>query len=110
MNTPRIYADFQNLDDHNRLRLNCAGTSQDLARHGIELREGLVLTFYMDDADDRGQPDDLLADGRVEFNTEEGCWVAVVDWSALRQASEDASAQHNGINLRPSGSVKEGKA
>ena len=37
---PRVYADFQNLDDENRLRLTCAGTRQDLERHAIELREG----------------------------------------------------------------------
>jgi hypothetical protein len=89
MSTSRVYADFQNLDDQNRLRLNCAGTRQDLASQGVQLREGLVLTFYMDDADDHGQPDDLLADGVVHFNEDERCWVAAIDWSALRHASDE---------------------
>jgi hypothetical protein len=41
MAPPRVYADFQNIDDANRLRLTCAGTWQDLAHHGIQLHEGL---------------------------------------------------------------------
>ena len=86
---PRIYADFQNLDDFNRLRLTCAGTQEDLAQQGVQLREDLVLTLYMDDADEQGQPDELVAEGVVHFNQEENCWVATIDWSALRHASED---------------------
>src|SRR2546425_12436881 len=50
MDAPRIYADFQNMDDFNRLRLTSAGTLQDLERQGIQLQEGLLLTLYTDDA------------------------------------------------------------
>ena len=50
MSQPKVYADFQNLDDTNRLRLTCAGTIDDLARQCIELKEGMVLSFYTDDA------------------------------------------------------------
>ena len=42
MTPPRVYADFQNLDDQNRLRLTCPGTLQDLKREGIQLREGMA--------------------------------------------------------------------
>jgi hypothetical protein len=85
----RVYADFQNLDDSNRLRLTCAGTREDLERQGIELREGLRLMLYMDDADEAGRPDELRADGIVQFNGDEHCWVAAINWSALRHASEE---------------------
>lgn len=85
---PRIYADFQNLDGSNRLRLTCNGTLEDLSREKIELREGLILTLYMDDADDEGRPDELRADGTVQFNHEEQVWVAAIDWTALRHASD----------------------
>jgi hypothetical protein len=91
MSAARIYADFHNLDDCNRLRLTCMGTRDDLARHGIELQEGLRLTFYMDDANDNGEPDDLLADGVTHYDAEEHCWVAAVDWPTLRHASQDGS-------------------
>jgi hypothetical protein len=90
MNPLRVYADFQNLDDANRLRLTCSGTRRDLERQGIRLREGLLLTFYTDDADDLGQPDELRGGGIVYYNQDEECWVAAVDWDAVRHASDEA--------------------
>ena len=84
---PRVYADFQNLDDENRLRLTCAGTRRDLERQAVELHEGMALTLYTDDATDNGQPDELLADAVVHFNQAENCWVAAIDWQGLRHAS-----------------------
>jgi hypothetical protein len=104
MTTDRVYADFQNLDDHNRLRLTCAGTQQDLSRLGVELREGLLLPFYTDDADDAGRPDELRIDGVVQYNHDEGCWVAVVDWTMLRHASDDIR-QVNGAEDRQGGRI-----
>jgi hypothetical protein len=98
MTGPKVYADFQNLDDSNRLRLTCAGTRQDLQRHGIQLQEGCVLTFYMDDADEEGRPDELLAEGTVHYNPQEQCWVAEIDWTALRHGSDDLSASQPPIN------------
>ena len=91
MATPRVYADFQNVDDRNRVRLTCAGTLHDLARHGIALREGLVFTFYSDDAAEDGRPDELHADGTVRFDEEQDIWVATIDWAAVRHASDDTS-------------------
>lgn len=90
MTIPKVYADFHNIDDEGQLRLTCAGTAQDIDRQGIELRDGLVLTFVTDDEDDEGQPDELLADGIVHYDEVGCCWVANVDWSALRHASEEA--------------------
>src|SRR4051794_10208890 len=90
MATSRVYADFQNLDGLNRLRLTCAGTRADLERQGIRLREGMALTFYTDDADDEGRPDELRVEGVARYSDEEDCWVAEVDWSALRHASDEA--------------------
>jgi hypothetical protein len=92
MSQPKVYADFQNLDGDNRLRLTCVGTREDLARQGIELREGLVLTFYMDDANDRGEPDELRSEGAVHYNGQEGTWVASIDWTAIRHASDEGNA------------------
>src|SRR2546422_2402567 len=89
MATPKVYADFQNLDDSNRLRLTCAGTREDLSRQAIELRDGLVLTFYTDDADDQGRPDELRVEGVVHYDQQEQCWIGVVDWSALRHGSDE---------------------
>ncbi len=93
MATLRVYADFQNLDDCNRLKLTCAGTVHDLTRQGIQLHEGLVLTLYTDDANDQGEADELRVEGIVHYNHDEHCWVAAIDWSALRHASEEAAPE-----------------
>lgn len=86
MTAGRIYADFQNLDDENRVRLTAAGTVRDLA--GRRLAAGERITLYTDDADDAGNPDPLLADGVVEIG-DDGSPVAKVDWSRLRHASDE---------------------
>ena len=90
MNSPKVYADFQNLNESNQIRLNCAGTLRDLEREGIRLQDGLVLTLYTDDADDDGLADELMAEGIVRFDEAEGCWIAEIDWSELRHASDEA--------------------
>jgi hypothetical protein len=56
------------------------------------LRERLVLTFYMGDADDRGAADELRAEGVVHYDESECSWVASVDWSAIRHASEEGNS------------------
>ena len=92
MQRPKIYADFHNADAQGRLRLTCVGTIEDLARQGLELREGLLLTLYSDDVDERGELDELLVEGVVSFSEDEHCWVAANDWSAIRHASDDPIA------------------
>jgi hypothetical protein len=52
----------------------------------------MLLTFYSDDLDTKGQLDELRVDGVVAFSEEEHCWVAAIDWSAIRHASEDPAA------------------
>ena len=89
MSSPKVYADFQNLDDFNRLRLTCNGTLQDLKHQSVRLQEGLVLTFYTDDADRQGKPDELRVEGIVHYDPDAQSWVAVVDWTALRHASDE---------------------
>lgn len=88
MSTPRVYADFQNADADGRLRLNCIGTTKDLAQQQVMLRPGLLLTLYSDDADEQGNSDDLEVGGVVEYSEAERCWVARVDWSAIRHTSD----------------------
>jgi hypothetical protein len=77
MDTPRVFADFHNADVRGRLRLNCTGTIEDLARQKIWLEDGLRLILYSED---------LEADGIVQYSTEENVWVAVIDWNDIREA------------------------
>jgi hypothetical protein len=91
---PRIYADFHNADSQGRIRLNCIGTMEDLAQQQVALGEGLAVTLYSDDLDDKGQFDELLVDGIVSFSAEEHCWVARIDWAAVRHASDGVAEVH----------------
>ena len=79
MNTPRIFADFHNADIQGRLRLNCIGTVEDLARQNIELQDGKLLTLYSED---------LEVEGVVQYSTEEKLWVAAIDWNAIKQMDD----------------------
>ncbi|MEH2145541.1 hypothetical protein [Nostoc sp.] len=79
MNTPRIFADFHNADNQGRLRLNCIGTVEDLARQNIELQDGKLLTLYSED---------LEVEGVVQYSTEEKLWVAAIDWNAIKQMDD----------------------
>ncbi|NEQ68172.1 MAG: hypothetical protein F6K21_22245 [Symploca sp. SIO2D2] len=77
MKTFKVFADFHNADTQGRLRLNCLGTIEDLARQGIELQDGQLLTFYSEE---------LEVEGTVQFSHEENVWVAVIDWNALKES------------------------
>src|SRR5437870_13888974 len=90
MTMPHVYADFQNADSSGRVRLNCAGTIDDLSRQQIELREGLGVVLYSDDADEKGHPARLIAKGTVAFSQEEQCWVAAIDWQKLEHETAGA--------------------
>ena len=76
MNKPRVFADFHNADVKGRLRLSCVGTTVDLKRQGIVLREGQSLIIYSED---------LEVEGIVHYSEEEKLWTAVIDWDAIRE-------------------------
>lgn len=61
---------------------------EDLKRYGITLREGLVLHLYTDDADDSGQPDNLIVDGVVHYDETLKRWVATYDPAAFQHESD----------------------
>jgi hypothetical protein len=96
MGKPKIYADFHNADSRGRLRLNCVGTLEDLAQQQVELHDGLLLTLYADDLDDKGELDEMLVDGVASFSEEEHCWVAAIDWAAIHHASDTPESNTNG--------------
>ena len=88
-----VYVDFQNADAKGRLRLNAAGTFEDLARHGVRLCEGLLLQLYSEDEGSNGRAGSLRAVGTVEYSTDEGLWVASIDWSAINHKSNSAAPE-----------------
>lgn len=99
---PKVYADFHNADSQGRVRLNCAGTIQELNRLGLQLHDGLHLLLYSDDADDQGRPRELQVEGRVEHSPEEQCWVAVIDWDAIHPAPVANGSELTSLERRTS--------
>jgi hypothetical protein len=84
----KIYADFQKADDEGRLILTCLGTLKDLNRYGVQLSEGLRLTFYSDDADENGNSDDLIVEGITHYDKASEQWTAIIDWNAIKHTSD----------------------
>lgn len=64
------------------------GTYQDLKEADISPLEGQKLQFYNDDADDQGNPDDLLFEGLVHFVEGKG-WGAIIDASTFHWKSDE---------------------
>lgn len=64
------------------------GTTQDIMLNDIRLEENLRLSFYCEDADDEGKPDELLFEGTVHFDSDRNQWYAVIDENSYRHASD----------------------
>lgn len=64
------------------------GTLQDIELNDIKLEEGARLSFYCEDADDKGKPDDLLFEGTAHFDAEKQQWYVIVDENSYRHASD----------------------
>ncbi|HJS27530.1 MAG TPA: hypothetical protein VJ913_10445 [Actinomycetota bacterium] len=84
----RVYADLQKTDRQRRLLLTTVGTQRDINVKGIQLREGLRLTFHSGDLDSEGNRDDLVSEGTVHHDSETNTWVAEIDWDAIRHQSD----------------------
>ncbi len=82
-----IYADLNKFGS-GVVPLTTIGTRRDLEEHGIALKENLVLTFYMDDVDENGNPDKLIFSGIVQFDTVNQRWVAEIDWNQIKNESK----------------------
>tara|TARA_R110002072_G_scaffold35262_11_gene104629 strand:- start:174 stop:428 length:255 start_codon:yes stop_codon:yes gene_type:complete len=80
LSIPTVYADFNNLDQSGFLRLNTAGTRDDLLRLQLELEVGLELHFT---------DGELSVEGNVCEPGTEGVWRAQIDKSAIRELRPD---------------------
>jgi hypothetical protein len=70
-NSNKIFVDFNNADTKGRIRLNTAGTLEDLKKYHITLVEGLEV--ILDDNDG------LVTKGIVKYSEEENIWVAIIN-------------------------------
>jgi hypothetical protein len=88
----RVYADFNGLF-RQALCLSHKDTVTDSYGNIIELREGMTLTAYDEDADENGNRDDLLASGTVErspdwLSCHGSRWILKIDEQGVYHESD----------------------
>jgi hypothetical protein len=69
-----VYADFNNCDAQGRIRLNTAGSIDDMETQNIRLSDGMILAIYSEDLEATGVARELA----------EGGWGVELDWEAVR--------------------------
>lgn len=85
---PEIYCDLNAQMTENGYSLERRGSVDDLAKLGLTLEQavGNRFTFYSDDGNDKGEPDDIMFNGIVLKDKQWG-YIAVAD-SAIYWRSE----------------------
>jgi hypothetical protein len=73
---PKIFADFNNADKQGRVRLNTAGSIQDINEIPNGLSVGMQVIIH--------DQDSLTTTGVIIFSEEENMWVAEIDWQHLK--------------------------
>lgn len=97
MNKPRIYVDFNELVEPNLVLLSKEDERIASSGERILLFEGLLISVYMDDLDENGVVDNLIAEGVVERNPQDGWssgvkWCCRIDESGIRNESASGDA------------------
>jgi hypothetical protein len=91
----RLQADFNGLFmSEGILCLSHGDTSLDQDGNEVELSEGMAVTAFDEDVDDRGNRDDLLAGGTVErapdwLATHGSRWIVLIDERGVRHESDE---------------------
>lgn len=68
MKEPRLYVDFNEMIEFNIVLLSKTDYKTDSLGNSIYLQEGKTVLIYMDDYDEYGNPDNLLAKGIAILN------------------------------------------
>ena len=76
---PRMYADFNEMTAQDLVLVSRDDHKRDSDGNLVEIREGLRVYLYMEDGDEGGVQQYLLATGICEINTETG-WSSHVRW------------------------------
>jgi hypothetical protein len=80
--SPPIHFDFNRSGTVEAIVLDHPVVVAELAKHGVELKDGLVLNLWDEDGNNRGDRDDMLATGVVRHDALSGRWVVdVTAWS-----------------------------
>jgi hypothetical protein len=66
-------------DPNSKNYLNQLGTLQEIRFMGLQLMEGMVVSFYQRDTESHHNENYLLFEGTVHFDSEKAQWYAVID-------------------------------
>ena len=80
MDKPMLYVDFNEMVEPNLVLLSAQDTKNDSFGKSVSLREGLKVIVYMEDTDESGNVDNLVASGVVEKNELTTGWANHVKW------------------------------
>lgn len=75
-----LCVDFNEMLESNLVLLSAEDTKTDSRGEIVSLHEGLEVIVCMDDTDDKGNADNLVAHGIVERNNSPVGWAAHVKW------------------------------
>lgn len=90
---PELYVDFNEMLAPDLVLLSAEDSKAAATGEPISLQAGLQVAIFMDDFDEKGRRDDLVAFGVVEKNTSAGWaqhvrWCCRIDDSGIRRRSE----------------------
>lgn len=97
MNIPMLRVDFNEMLEQDLVLLSVSDDRTDANNEKVHMTEGLKVAIYMDDTDEHGRPDVLIATGLVEANKCSG-WGAHVKWCCRIDA----------VGIRHKSEIKEG--
>ena len=80
MKLPRLSVDFNEMLEADLVLLSKTDTRSDSSGQTVALSDGLVVQVYEDDLGGQGQPDALVAEGRVERNNSGVDWASHAKW------------------------------
>jgi hypothetical protein len=93
----RVYVDFNEMLSADEVLLAQQDSKPDSAGNVIDFIEGKKVAVYMDDEDESGRPDRLIADGIALLNTHGGWssvarWILKIDARGIRHESSELKA------------------
>jgi hypothetical protein len=87
MKEARLFVDFNNdLIEDDLVLLSASDTKRDSKGKLIHLKEGLKVKVYSDDLSSCNEPDNLIAEGLVEANTNDH-WPETSKWNCRINAA-----------------------
>lgn len=80
MKHPMFYVDFNEMLENDLVLFSKTDEKRDADDNVFFVHAGMAVDLFMDDLDDQGRPDPLLARGTLEINDSDASWGRNVKW------------------------------